>query len=308
MDNLRNILKKINMNGELHFNEPMSNHTTFKTGGPAEIFIKPADPGELKTVLDAVKDFGEPGFPLFILGGGANLLVSDEGIHGTVIDMAMLNSISISESGLLTCGAGTTVDAAAEAAYSASLAGLDSFYGMPGTIGGGIWMNARCYGRSFCDILSSVTFINDAGVLKTMEASPEDFGYKLSPFQNMQSVIVEACFRLEPENAELIRGNMKRNKLDRENKGHYAAPCAGSVFKNNRAFGEPSGAIIDSLGLRGKKIGGAAVSDQHANIIINCGDAKSRDIYRLINYIRAEVLDAYGYDLEPEIQFIGNFS
>lgn len=308
MDNLRNKLKKINMNGELHFNEPMSGHTTFKTGGPADIFVKPAGPGELNAVLNAVKTSGEPELPLFILGGGANLLVADEGIRGIVIDMGNIDDISTGADGLLICGAGATVDAAAEAAYSASLSGMDSFYGMPGTIGGGIWMNARCYGRSFSDILKSVTFINDAGVLKTIETSPEDFGYKQSPFQQMQSVIVEAAFRLEQANAEQIRTCMKNNREDREKKGHYAAPCAGSVFKNNRAFGDPSGTIIDSLGLRGKKIGGAAISDQHANIIINCGNAKSIDIYELINYTRAEVLDAYGWELEPEIQLIGNFS
>ncbi|MBI9105974.1 MAG: UDP-N-acetylmuramate dehydrogenase [Spirochaetales bacterium] len=307
MDNLRNILKRININGELHFNEPMSDHTTFQTGGPAEIFIKPADTTELKSIIEQIGAFGLD-FPIFILGGGANLLVSDEGISGLVIDMTNLNAIKVDSDGTLICGAGTRVDEAAEAAYSAGLSGFDSFYGMPGTIGGGIWMNARCYGTSFSDILKTVTYIDEKKIVLTMENSDGIFNYKQSPFQNIKSVIIEASFHLNPGNPAIIRKNMNSNRSDREKKGHYAAPCAGSIFKNNRSFGEPSGAIIDSLGLRGKTIGGAKISDKHANIIINTGSATSKDILRLINFTREEVKQAYGFELEPEIQLIGNFS
>jgi UDP-N-acetylmuramate dehydrogenase len=296
------------MKGELHYNESMSRHTTFKTGGPADIFIKPADVNELQTILKAVKGSLADNFPLFILGGGANLLVSDRGIRGIVIDMSMLNNVEISETGLLKCGAGITVDDAAEASYRAGFSGLDSFYGMPGTVGGGIWMNARCYGRSFSDILRSVTFLDDEYDVKTMIISSADFAYKISPFQKIKSVIIEASFKLEHENPVLIRRNMENNKSDREKKGHYAAPCAGSIFKNNRAFGQPSGTIIDSIGLRGTKIGGAAISEGHANIIINTGGASSIDILKLIKLTQSEVKKAYGFDLDPEIQLIGDFS
>jgi len=295
------------MNGELHFNEPMSSHTTFKTGGPADILAKPADMNELKTILSAAGCAEDMDSSVFILGGGANLLVSDEGIRGLVIDMTNLKTIKAESGEILCCGAGATVDEAAEAAYAEGLGGLDAFYGMPGTIGGGVWMNARCYGTSFSDILKAVTYIDEKNILKTMNISPDNFDYKKSPFQKMKSVIIEATFRLNRDNPERIRLNMDNNKKDREKKGHFAAPCAGSVFKNNRSFGEPSGAIIDSLGLRGKSVGGAKISDRHANIIINTGTASSTDIFELINLVKSEVKKAYNFTLEPEIQFIGNF-
>ena len=308
MDNLRNKLKKINTIGLISFDEPMYRHTTFETGGPADIFIAPETAIELKTILELLKSEGLGIEEVFILGGGANLLVSDEGIRGIVIDTSRINSIKTDpEAEVLTAGAGASVDQVAEAALDAGLSGFDSFYGMPGTIGGSIWMNARCYGRSFSDILESVVFFDKTG--KITESSAEDlsFDYKKSPFQKMPCIITEASFRLSKGNKKEIESNMKMNREDRKNKGHYAAPCAGSVFKNNRVFGKPSGAIIDSLGFRGYSIGQAAVSECHANIFINKGGATSLDIFRLIKHVSDKVFNEYGFRLEPEVQFIGQF-
>ncbi|MDC7227442.1 MAG: UDP-N-acetylmuramate dehydrogenase [Spirochaetales bacterium] len=305
MVNLRNILKKINIKGELLFNEPMSGHTTYETGGPAEIFCVPADTRELIEVLEAANRCASD---YFILGGGANLLVSDKGIPGLVIDIKHFDGINIADDGRASFGSGLIVDSAAEAALEAGFSGFDSFYGMPGTVGGAVWMNARCYGRSISDILASVTYLNESHSIRTMTPQEGDFDYKISPFQNGDSVILEAEFRLIKCSREIIRKEMDKNRSDREAKGHYAGPSAGSVFKNNRAFGKPSGAIIDSLNLRGTEIGGAKISDHHANIFINKGNATSADIYRLINFVQTKVRDELGFELEPEIRMVGDFS
>ncbi|MDC7126116.1 MAG: UDP-N-acetylmuramate dehydrogenase [Spirochaetales bacterium] len=304
MDNLRNKLKKINIDGHLTFDEPMSKHTTFQTGGNADIFFSPANTTELKLVLDiAKKNEAE----IYITGGGANLLVSDKGLKGIVINTNLLDSISIQKDGLLKCGAGVTVDNAAEAALNVSISGLDSFFGMPGTIGGALWMNARCYDKSISDIIISANYLDQDLQIHSIPKSEMCFDYKKSVFQSQKWIILDAIFELEKDDKDLIRAKMIKNKEDRKSKGHYSAPCAGSIFKNNRAFGKPSGVIIDSLNLRGTKIGGAAVSDYHANIIINSGNAKSSEIKELITLIQDKVKKAYDFILEPEVQFIGDF-
>ncbi len=304
MDNLRNILKKINTKGKIVFNEPMSLHTTFKTGGPADVFCSPADTNELVQILKAAESCETPHF---ILGGGANILVSDAGFNGIVIETAGLNRIEFKEGLQVACGCGVLIDDAAEAALKEGLSGFDAFYGMPGTIGGAVWMNARCYGLSVSDILLSVKYLDETRKTRILNAAPESFGYKKSPFQNRDYVILEAEFLLSRKDKKIISATMLENRTDRERKGHYSGPSAGSVFKNNRAFGKPSGAIIDSLGLRGTRIGDAEISAEHANIFINRGNATSADIHKLIKLCTAKVKDAYGFDLEPEIQFIGNF-
>ena len=304
MDNLRNKLKKINITGRIAFNEPMKLHTTFKTGGPADIFCSPADSSD---ILNIVKFAVDNSVPYFIIGGGANILVSDSGLRGIVIETGSLNRAEFKDDGRALFGSGLSVDTAADKALENSLEGFDSFYGMPGTIGGAVWMNARCYGVSISDILLSVKYFNDRHELCTLETDEMYFEYKKSPFQNMDCIILEAEFQLKSGNRNEIRERMQNNRLDREKKGHFSGPSAGSVFKNNRQFGKPSGAIIDSLGLRGYKIGGAKVSDQHANIFINTGDAKSSDIYELIAECSRRVKDTYGFELEPEVQFLGNF-
>lgn len=280
-------------------------HTTFKTGGPADIYCAPADAEEIKLILKTIE---QQAIPKYILGGGANLLVSDKGLRGIVIDTREINNLKITGKNHIQCGAGAVVDKAAETASEAGLAGLDSFYGMPGTIGGAVWMNARCYGKSISDLLVSVKYIDTSNnktlILNTHEM---EFDYKKSIFQRKNWIIIEADFLLQPGCRDEIRRNMDNNRADRENKGHYSGPSAGSVFKNNRAFGNPSGVIIDSLNLRGSKAGGAVISKDHANIFLNTGSATSADILSLIRLTQQKVYDAYGFNLEPEVQLLGDF-
>ncbi len=307
MDKVREFLKKINISGRIAADEPMSLHTTFETGGPADIYAEPATPGEAARLLEEARRLD---LPAFVLGGGANILVSDRGVRGLVLSTAGMGGIRV-DGAVLTAGAGAPVSRAAEAAADAGLGGLDFIYAMPGSVGGALWMNARCYDSSIADVLESVEFLG--GAARPERAGRDDpafmagFAYKKSPFQSDGRVILEASFRLRPADPEALWKRMREIRADRTAKGHFLAPSAGSVFKNNRDFGSPSGAIIDRLGLRGFSVGGARVSPLHANIILNTGGATARDIRVLIETVQKRVFDAFGFRLEPEILFVGDW-
>ncbi len=301
MDNLRDRLEKINIEGFIAFDEPMSLHTTFGIGGKADIFVRPSTPADVAAVLKAAK-----GLPLFILGGGANILVSDKGIRGVTLDMSAITGCSV-EGDILRSLAGTAMNAAAEFALEKNLSGLEFIYGMPGSVGGSVWMNARCYGTSVSDVLESVEVIGSDGIMRREPVDLRLFDYKKSPYQSGGAIITAASFRLRPGTHEAIRDAMTSNREDRKAKGHLLAPCAGSVFKNNRTFGEPTGKIIDTLGLRGFSIGGASIAPFHANIFINTGNASAQDVRRLVAYVQEEVLKRRGFRLEPEILFVGEW-
>jgi UDP-N-acetylmuramate dehydrogenase len=306
VDKVRQFLKTINISGTVLRDEPMSLHTTFKVGGPADIFFIPRDGEDLARGLRGARSLG---LPVFVLGGGANILVSDRGIRGLVADLSALSRVRI-EGERFSAEAGLPVSAAAERASEAGLGGLDFIYSMPGSVGGAVWMNARCYESSIADVLESVVFLDDdlnpATLSKTDPLFVSNFGYKKSPFQGRPWVILEAVFRLRSEEPAGIKERMKGFRLDRTNKGHFMAPCAGSVFKNNRDFGLPSGALIDRLGLRGYSLGAAQISPLHGNIIINTGKAGASDIKGLMDLMRERVRGAYGFELEPEILLIGD--
>jgi UDP-N-acetylmuramate dehydrogenase len=286
----------------------MWKHTTFQVGGPADLYFRPETVDEVTQIVHAAR---EENIPLFVLGGGANILVSDRGIRGIVLDTAAFASVRFEAqadgSMLFRAGAGMAVsDASAEAAGQ-NLSGMAFIYAMPGSVGGAVWMNARCYGASISDILVHVDYIDEAGSFHHYIPQAEDFAYKISPFQGRRTVILEAAFRLLPGSAELLWKEMREVEADRRKKGHFAAPCAGSVFKNNREFGAPSGRIIDGLGLRGFSIGGAKVSDLHANIVVNTGSATAADIKAVMDHLQQSVLRERGFLLDPEVLLVGEW-
>jgi UDP-N-acetylmuramate dehydrogenase len=246
----------------------------------------------------------EAGLPVFILGGGANLLVSDKGIRGIVLDTGGWNGVR--GEGELYVRSGTTVEEMTAYAAAKGLSGLEFLAGMPGTLGGALWMNARCYEKSLSDVLVE-TEILDTGGIRRVGRSPGDFGYKKSPFQGRRALILGALLALTPGEGGEIRRRMEEHIRDRELKGHYRYPSAGSVFKNNRAFGKPAGQIIDELGLRGLRVGDAQVACWHGNIIINLGNARAADIRSLTDQIAARVKAARGIELEREILFAGDW-
>ncbi|MEW5815974.1 MAG: UDP-N-acetylmuramate dehydrogenase [Spirochaetota bacterium] len=308
MDNVREIIKKININAEFRFNEPMWKHTSFQIGGPAEIFCIPRNRNDLLQILHMSKELSLPVFPL---GEGANILVSDKGIRGIVLDMSLLNSIGFEDT-LLKAGAGLAISTAAALSAFRGLSGIDNFYSMPGSVGGAIWMNARCYDVSVSDSLEYVDVItlepSEMDLLpRRVYPAKNEFAYKRSPFQSFGCLIIEGGFRLTREPAAIITERIRGYRYDRESKGHFSAPCAGSVFKNNRDFGAPTGKILDDLGFRGFVLGRAKVSDLHANIIVNTGSASAREILSLIEFIEEKVAQELGYKLEREILMVGEW-
>ncbi|TVQ40165.1 MAG: UDP-N-acetylmuramate dehydrogenase [Spirochaetaceae bacterium] len=294
---------KINIRGQLLFEEPMASHTTYRVGGPADLFAVPADDNDLIALLQFCSNEGvEP----FILGGGANILVSDRGIRGLVIDMTGICSIA-EHDGILEVAAGLPVSDACAWCADRGYGGLHFLYSMPGSVGGAVWMNARCYDGEVYDVLAYVDTLRPDGTIERYTPRAQDFGYKVSPFQRDNRIILRCGVRLTPMDRDTVWRRMRSYRADRESKGHFAAPSAGSVFKNNRAFGSPSGVIIDRLGLRGSRIGGARVSDRHANIIINTGNATADDIDRLAAFVAEQVRQRFGFTLEREVLRVGEW-
>lgn len=233
------------------YNEPMARHTTFKVGGAADIYFKPEAvdfPDAASKILNYAKQHD---IPVFILGGGANIVVSDSGIRGIVLDTSGYSGAYVMET-VLTLHSGTLSDTAAAYAKDASLTGLEFLSGLPGTIGGAVFMNARCFEHSISDVIFEVDYI-DLDTLRRIKYSHNAAGwdYKKSPFQKGSQLILDVRFKLKNGSKPDIEKPMHKYKTEREQKGHFRYPSAGSVFKNNHAFGKPTGKIIEELGLRG---------------------------------------------------------
>ncbi|TVR00893.1 MAG: UDP-N-acetylmuramate dehydrogenase [Spirochaetaceae bacterium] len=304
MPSVKKIEGKINIRGSLREKEPMAAHTTFRVGGPADLFAEPADADDLATLFAVCRD---EGIPAFVLGGGANILVSDRGIRGMVIDMSRFNALSI-DGETLTVGAGLPVSDAAAWCADRGYAGIHFLYAMPGSVGGAVWMNARCYDGEVFDVLDWVDLLSRDGTERRYVPVADDFAYKVSPFQSDDAVILRCGIRLTAQEPDSVWEQMRSYQADRESKGHFAAPSAGSMFKNDRAFGAPSGVIIDRLGLRGFRVGGAQVSPRHANIIINAGTATATDIDQLATHVEEAVFTAFGFRLEREVLRVGDWT
>jgi UDP-N-acetylmuramate dehydrogenase len=298
----RQITEKTGFRGILRLNEPMTDHTTFKTGGPADMYIVPSSEDETVKVLRFLET---EELPFFILGGGANILVADRGIRGVVIDMGSLNRVTVSGTEVR-AGAGKSISDLALETARKGLSGLHVFYGMPGSVGGAVFMNARCYDGEISSFYTEASVYCN-GEISSVPFREKEWDYKHSPFRENGKIILEVLFRLQSGDPDKLTARSGEIHADRNAKGHFRTPCAGSVFKNNRAFGEPSGKIIDRLGLRGYRIGGAAVSDWHANIFINEGGASASDIRDLIFHVRNRVKEETGFSLEPEVLFVGEW-
>ena len=307
MRNVGKIPKKINLPCPVSYDEPMSLHTSFRIGGSADMYIAPQSLEQAAQVYGLLNN---QEIPAFILGAGANILVSDLGIRAAVIDVSRLRGCTLSRTdrgATLEALAGTAMSDVSTLALEQGLSGLEFIYSMPGSVGGSVWMNARGYGRSVSEVLLGVRYVEPTGVVATMGVEHDQFGYKRSPFQDWGCLILSATFALEPGDTAVMRQQMESIKEDRERKGHFRYPCAGSIFKNNREFGNPTGKLIDALGLKGRCIGGACVSALHGNIIVNTGSATAQDVLQLIRRLESEVRGAYGFRLDREILLVGQW-
>lgn len=303
VNRLFEILNKINITPNVRENVSMADYTTFKCGGMAEVFIEPNNSSEILAIQKFAKD---ENIPLFILGGGANLLVSDKGIPGITLYLGKMDKINMVDN-VIEVESGLCVNSVAEFAERNSLSGLEFIYGMPGSIGGAVWMNARCYNDEISNHFLWAEYITKDGEIKIKNKNPQEWDYKISPFQEKDIIITKVALELNKGNRVNIQNEMNKNINDRQEKGHFNYPCAGSVFKNNRLFGVPSGKLIEDAGLKGVKKGNAQISTFHGNIIVNLGGALSSDINYLIDLTINTVREKTGFELEPEVIKVGNW-
>lgn len=279
--------------------EPMTRRTTFGIGGPA-LLLRPRSRAELQAAMTLCREAGEEPF---ILGRGSNLLVSDSGISRPVIQLDGDFTAITREGNTLRCGAGASLIAVCRAAAENSLSGIEWGYGIPGSLGGGVYMNAGAYGGEMKDILTEVTFLDEAGEYRTLPAAELSLSYRHSIFEDRPgTVIVGAVLTLTPGDPAAIRAAMEDYMSRRREKQPLEYGSAGSTFK--RPVGNYASALVDQCGLKGLSVGGAEVSRKHAGFIINRGGATAADVRELIAEVQRIVLEKTGYTLECEIKYI----
>jgi len=285
---------------------PLYKYTTFKIGGPADYFIEIEDEDEFtNAILWAIKK----NIKYFVLGKGANILVNDNGYNGLVIYTGKYNKISSSKGDVI-AQCGVLIDDLVDYALDNSLSGIEFLAGMPGTVGGAIYMNARAYGGEISSIVKeSKVLIVDKKARKIekvlIQKGKMDFSYKKSVFQKGNIFLLEARFGLKVGNTDEIMEKVSRIRALRKEKGEYLFPSAGCIFKNDYSVGKSSGKIIDECGLKEARIGDAEVFENHANFIVNKGNATANDVYKLIKLIEKEVKRKTGIKLEREIILLG---
>ena len=287
-------------------NEPMSKHTSFKVGGAARYFIKVEDNEELKTAIAQAR---EKRLPHFILGNGTNLLVSDKGYDGVVITLAgVFSAIEDSGNGSFKVGAATPLGRFARTAMKLGFAGIHKLAGIPGTLGGAIYMNAGAYGQEIGTCCTQVTILDCDGNIRTVSSTDCAFGYRQSIFQKDKATILSATFQLPTANAQGksvadLEAELAECMAKRKATQPLNMPNAGSTFK--RPEGYFAGALIEQAGLKGRSVGGAQVSEKHAGFIVNTGGATAADILALIGIVQDEVEARFGVRLETEVRILG---
>ena len=280
-------------------NEPMSAHTTLKLGGPADYMVFPRDGEEIAAMF---REAAENGVPVTVIGHGSNLLVLDGGIRGLVICIGK-NMRKITRDGnSLKAQAGAMLGSAALEAAEAGLTGLEFASGIPGTVGGGVTMNAGAYDGEMAQVVTEVRGIRPDGTAVRLSREEMNFGYRHSVVQEKDFIVTEVTFELKPGDPAMIRARMSELNTKRSEKQPLDLPSAGSTFK--RPEGYYAAALIDQCGLKGYSIGGARVSEKHAGFLVNTGTS-SRDFLNLMKKVQAIVEERAGVRLEPEIRIVG---
>ena len=282
--------------------EPMSRHTTFRIGGPADLFLVPECVQEIEKIISVCK---EEKVPYFILGNGSNLLVSDKGYSGVVIQLYRGFGQITGEGNEIHAQAGALLSGIAAAAREASLTGFEFAGGIPGTLGGAVVMNAGAYGGEMKDVLKEVTVLTGKGEILTLQADELRMGYRTSVIKEAGYIVLEAVISLEKGDQEAIRSRMQELAGMRSSKQPLSYPSAGSTFK--RPEGYFAGKLIMDSGLQGYQVGGAQVSEKHCGFVINTGNATAEDVKNLMSDVQRIVMEKFGVKLEPEVKFLGEF-
>ncbi len=279
--------------------EPLSAHTGFRTGGSCSMMLFPHDADSLAACVRLAR---ECGVPHYILGNGSNVLAGDGGYEGAVICTGRVNGLSFSGD-RVSCGAGTALSVLANECAERSLSGLEFAHGIPGTVGGAVFMNAGAYGGEIKDVLLSAEVFCADGVVRTLTAEQLCLGYRTSALSSSGGVLLGATFGLKAGERDEIRAAMGRFMQRRREKQPLELPSCGSTFK--RPEGAYAAELIDRCGLKGFAVGGAAVSDKHAGFVVNTGGATSADVLSVIERVKSTVKQKTGYELEPEVRFLG---
>ena len=285
--------------GTILIDEPLMRHTSFKIGGPADIYIKPADLEDLIRIKEFCR---AENIANFVIGNGTNMLVSDDGWRGAVIEISKAFRGLSNKGNVVTVGAGVSINALIEYCTEIGLSGIESLIGIPGQVGGGLMLNAGAYGSEIMDTIMSVRMINEEGQPEIWKRNEIQFGYRRTNFPKA-AVLIEAQFILQEGNPKAMAVSEENILKKRKEKQPLSLPSAGSVFK--RPQNDYAGRLIEEAGCKGLRIGDAMVSRKHANFIVNCHLATARDVLRLIKEVRDRVYHQFDIMLELEIHLIG---
>ena len=303
MQNKKEWIRKLGEQVEILVAEPMKNHTTFRIGGPADALALPKTPEE---VAEVVRFCHEHAQPYYVLGNGSNLLVSDEGYRGLVLQLYRnFNEIQVNGE-MITVQSGAMLAAVARTAYQTGLTGLEFASGIPGTIGGAVVMNAGAYGGEMKNVLKEVTVLTKEGEVLVIPAKALELGYRTSVIPKNGWIVLGAVLQLKKGDQEQILARMEELKEQRITKQPLDLPSAGSTFK--RPEGYFAGKLIMDAGLRGFTVGGAQVSEKHCGFVVNRGNATAADVWELICEVKRRVKEMTGVELEPEVKLLGDFT
>lgn len=280
--------------------EYLRHHTTFKIGGPADLFVEPTTMAELSFVLRTIHEFQ---VPVTIIGCGSNILVKDGGIRGAVVSVRHMTQVMDCNDNTLCIGSGYMLKDASEFAWENGLTGLEFAVGIPGTLGGAVFMNAGAYDGEMSHVVTAVRAVDFQGNIKEYDSSHLDFAYRHSVFHDNHEVIGEVIMTLKPGDKTAIKARMDELTEKRESKQPLEYASAGSTFK--RPPGYFAGTLIEQTGLKGLSVGDAQVSHKHAGFVINTGSASAKDVLDLIAEVQRRVYDQHGVHLEPEVRMIG---
>ena len=302
MQNKNEWIRKLGEQVEILVAEPMKNHTTFRIGGPADALALPKTPEE---VAEVVRFCHEHAQSYYVLGNGSNLLVSDEGYRGLVLQLYRnFNDIQVNGE-TITVQSGAMLAAVARTAYQTGLTGLEFASGIPGTIGGAVVMNAGAYGGEMKNVLKEVTVLTKEGEVLVIPAKALELGYRTSVIPKNGWIVLGAVLQLKKGDQEQILARMEELKEQRITKQPLDLPSAGSTF--TRPEGYFAGKLIMDAGLRGFTVGGAQVSEKHCGFVVNRGNATAADVWELICEVKRRVKEMTGVELEPEVKLLGDF-
>ncbi len=302
--NLSNIVQLATAQGwSVQQNEPLAPYTTFRVGGPADVLVTVPDGAAASMLLAACR---AEQIPTFLLGNGSNLLIGDKGIRGVVWRLdAHTAACRAVDKNTVTCDAGLPLSRLCNWTREHALSGLEFAFGIPGTVGGALYMNAGAYDGQMADVVISATVLDAEGNVRTVTAEEMQLGYRHSAFMDSGEIVVDVTFRLQEGDADVIRTRMQELMDRRREKQPLEYPSAGSFFK--RPTGYYAGALIEQCGLKGFAVGGAAVSEKHAGFVINKENATAKDVCELRDAVIRRVKEQTGVTLQPEVRFVGEF-